>query len=111
MMSATIAAEDERSNAVSRSYSYVYQAIWHYLWYWGVAIVYGAALIFFVGFMGSLVVYMGKGASASRRTWSTSPAAIRRTCSSTRRRRSAARPAAGGRDDEGRRPCGGQRQD
>jgi hypothetical protein len=61
LMNPTIAAEgSDNFDALSRSYSYVYQAIWHYLWYWGVAIVYGAALIFFIGFMGSLVVSMGK---------------------------------------------------
>jgi hypothetical protein len=61
LMNPTIAAEgSDNFDALSRSYSYVYQAIWHYLWYWLVAIIYGAALIFFVGFMGSLVVYMGK---------------------------------------------------
>ncbi|MBV9126084.1 MAG: hypothetical protein JO112_22255, partial [Planctomycetes bacterium] len=37
-----------------------YQAPWHYLWYSIVAILYGAVLVFFVGFMGSLMVYLGK---------------------------------------------------
>ncbi|MCI0681504.1 MAG: hypothetical protein L0Y71_05325 [Gemmataceae bacterium] len=61
LMNPTIAAEgSDNFDALSRSYSYVYQAFWHYLGYWGVALAYGAALVFFIGFMGSLVVYMGK---------------------------------------------------
>ncbi len=61
LMYPTIAAEgSDNFDALSRSYSYVYQAFWHYLGYWAVALAYGAALVFFVGFMGSLVVYMGK---------------------------------------------------
>jgi len=61
LMHATISAEGSDSfDALSRSYSYVYQAPWHYAWYAFVAIVYGAVLIFFVGFMGSLFVYMAK---------------------------------------------------
>jgi hypothetical protein len=61
LMYATISAEGSDSfDALSRSYSYVYQAPWHYLWYSVVAMAYGAVLIFFVGFMGSLLVYLGK---------------------------------------------------
>jgi hypothetical protein len=61
LMSATISTEGTDSwEAVSRSYSYVYQRPWHYLWYGAVAIVYGAAVVFFVGFMGSLLVYLSK---------------------------------------------------
>lgn len=61
MMSATISAEDEEAlNAVSRSYSYVIQSPWHYLWYSAIALAYGAVVIFFVGFMGSLTVYLAK---------------------------------------------------
>jgi hypothetical protein len=61
LMSATISAEGTDSwEAVSRSYSYVYQKPWHYVWYALVAIAYGAVLVFFVGFMGSLMVYLGK---------------------------------------------------
>lgn len=66
LMPATISAEGSDSfDALSRSYSYVYQAAWHYIWYGFVAVVYGAALIFFVGFMGSLLVYMGKWGMAN----------------------------------------------
>jgi hypothetical protein len=61
LMYATISAEGSDSfDALSRSYSYVFQAVWRYLWYCAVALLYGAILIFFVGFMGSLMVYMGK---------------------------------------------------
>ncbi len=61
LMSATISTEGTDSwEAVSRSYSYVYQKPWHYAWYTIVAIAYGAVLVFFVGFMGSLTVYLAK---------------------------------------------------
>lgn len=61
LMNPTIAAEgSDNFDALSRSYSYVYQALWHYLGYWAMALLYGAALVFFIGFMGSLVVYLGK---------------------------------------------------
>jgi hypothetical protein len=61
LMYSTISAEGSDSfDAISRSYSYVYQAPWHYLWYSAVAVVYGAVLVFFVGLMGSLLVYLGK---------------------------------------------------
>jgi hypothetical protein len=61
LMSATISTEGTDSwEAVSRSYSYVYQKPWHYIWYSLVAIAYGSVLVFFVGFMGSLMVYLAK---------------------------------------------------
>jgi hypothetical protein len=61
MMYATISAEGSDSfDALSRSYSYVYQNPWEYIWYQIVALVYGAIVVFFVGFMGSLMVYLGK---------------------------------------------------
>jgi len=61
LMYSTISTEGSDSfDALSRSYSYVYQAPWHYLWYTIVAVAYGAVLVFFVGLMGSLMVYMGK---------------------------------------------------
>src|SRR5262249_15580265 len=61
MMYATISAEGSDSfDALSRSYSYVYQKPWHYLWYSAVALAYGAVLVFFVALMGSLVVYLGR---------------------------------------------------
>jgi hypothetical protein len=61
LMSATISAEGTDSwEAVSRSYSYVFGAPWHYLWYGVIALVYGAIVVFFVGFMGSATVYLAK---------------------------------------------------
>jgi hypothetical protein len=61
LMSATISAEGTDSwEAVSRAYSYVYQRPWHFLWYFLVALAYGAVIVFFVGFMGSLTIYLAK---------------------------------------------------
>jgi hypothetical protein len=61
MMYATISTEGSDSfDAISRSYSYVYQSPWQYIWYCLVALCYGAAVVFFIGFMGSLIVYLGK---------------------------------------------------
>ena len=61
LMSATISAEGTDSwEAVSRSYSYVYQKPWHFIWYTLVALAYGAVVVFFIGFMGSLTVYLAK---------------------------------------------------
>jgi hypothetical protein len=70
LMYPTVSAEgSDTFDALSRSYNYVFQAPWHYLWYNLVAILYGAAVVFFVVFMGSLVVYMGKWA-VSQAPWS-----------------------------------------
>ena len=61
LMSATVSAEGTDSwEAVSRAYSYVYQKPWHFIWYSLVALLYGAIIVFFVGFMGSLTVYLAK---------------------------------------------------
>jgi hypothetical protein len=61
MMYATISAEGSDSfDAISRSYSYVYQSPWSYAWYSLVSIAYGAVVVFFVGFVGSMIVYLGK---------------------------------------------------
>jgi hypothetical protein len=66
LMVATISTEGSDSfDALSRSYSYVFQAPWQYLWYSLVAVGYGAVLIFFVGFMASMMVYLGKWGVAS----------------------------------------------
>ena len=65
LMYPTLSAEGDSSDtfdALSRSVNYVYQAPWHYLWYWLVAVLYGAAVTFFVLFFTSLMVYMGKWA-------------------------------------------------
>ncbi|HTU16634.1 MAG TPA: hypothetical protein VMG10_01115 [Gemmataceae bacterium] len=61
LMAATISTEGTDSwEAVTRSYSYVYQKPWHYVWYSLVAIAYGSVLVFFIGFMSSLTVYLAK---------------------------------------------------
>jgi hypothetical protein len=77
LMSATISSEGTDSwEAVSRAYSYVFQAPWHYLWNWVVALAYGAVLVLFVGFMGSFAVYLGKwGISKTpfTQTWNRQP--------------------------------------
>ena len=60
-MNPTISTEGSDSfDALSRSYSYVLSNPWHYLWYSLVALAYGAVVLFFVGFMGSLMVNLGK---------------------------------------------------
>ena len=61
LMSSTVSTEGTDSwEAVSRSYSYVFQAPWHYFWYGVVATFYGIVIVFFVGFMGSFTVYLSK---------------------------------------------------
>ena len=61
LMSAAVSTEGTDSwEAVSRSYSYLISAPWHFIWYNLVAIAYGAVLIFFIGFMGSLMVFLAK---------------------------------------------------
>ena len=61
LMYATLSAEgSDTFDALSRSYNYVYELPWHYIWYGIVSIFYGAAVVFFVVFMSSLMVYLGK---------------------------------------------------
>jgi hypothetical protein len=61
LMYATVSAEgSDTFDALSRSYNYVFQSPWNYIWYSLVAVVYGAVLVFFVVFMGSFVVYLTK---------------------------------------------------
>jgi hypothetical protein len=65
LMYPTLSVEGDSSDtfdALSRSINYVYQAPWHYLWYWFVAVIYGAAVTFFIVFFTSLMVYTGKWA-------------------------------------------------
>lgn len=63
LMFATISAEgSDAFDALSRSYNYVYQAPWNYIWNCAVAVAYGMVVVFFVGFMGSMVVYLSKWA-------------------------------------------------
>ncbi|MGE0529030.1 MAG: hypothetical protein AB7P49_18375 [Bdellovibrionales bacterium] len=70
LMYATISTEGtDAFDGISRAYSYVYQAPWNYLWYCFIAIIYGAALIFFVSLMGSLTVYMTKWGMSLGTVW------------------------------------------
>ena len=63
MMYTTISTEgSDTFDALSRSYNYVFQAPWQYLWYALVAVVYGAAVTFVVIVVGCLMVYLGKWA-------------------------------------------------
>jgi hypothetical protein len=61
MMYPTISAEgSDTLDALSRSYNYVYQSPWNYIWYSLVAILYGAVVIFFVGLVGTMTAMLGK---------------------------------------------------
>jgi hypothetical protein len=61
LMTATVSTEGTDSfDALSRSYSYIYQAPWQFIWYNFLAVVYGAVVVFFIGFMASMLVFMGK---------------------------------------------------
>jgi hypothetical protein len=63
LMYTTLSVEgSDTFDALSRSYNYVFQAPWQYLWYSAVAVVYGAAVTLFVVFVASLMVYLGKWA-------------------------------------------------
>jgi len=63
LMYTTLSVEGtDTFDALSRSYNYVFQAPWNFLWYSLVSIFYGAIVTFFVIFAGSLSVYMGKWA-------------------------------------------------
>lgn len=70
LMYATLSAEGSDSfDAISRSYSYVFQATWSYLCYGVLALLYGAVLVFFVGFLSSIMVYMGKWGISNANLW------------------------------------------
>ncbi len=66
LMYCTISSEgSDTFDAVSRSYNYVFQAPWTYIWYSFCALLYGAAISFVVIFVGCLTVVMGKWAVGS----------------------------------------------
>lgn len=72
LMYTTLSAEGDQSDtfdALSRSLNYVYQCPWYYIWYWLVAIAYGAAVTFFVLFFVSLTVYVGRWAAGLPASW------------------------------------------
>lgn len=61
MMYATISVEgSDTFDALSRSYNYVFQAPWFFLWYGFIAVIYGAAVTLFVVFLASTTVYLTK---------------------------------------------------
>jgi hypothetical protein len=63
LMYPTLSVEgSDTLDALSRSYNYVYQSPWNYIWYCLVALGSGAVVTFFVGFIGSMTVYLGKWA-------------------------------------------------
>lgn len=65
LMAPTISAEGTDSwEAVSRPFGYIYNKPGHYIWYCFVSVVYGAAVVFLVVFLGSFAVYMSKWAVA-----------------------------------------------
>lgn len=66
LMLPTIGAEGSDSfDALSRSYSYVFQRPWHYLFYTVVATVYGAAVIAFVFGFAYLLVHLSAWAAST----------------------------------------------
>jgi hypothetical protein len=63
LMYCTISTEgSDTFDAISRSYNYVFQAPWSFLWYTFVSLVYGAAVSFVVILIGCVMVGLGKGA-------------------------------------------------
>lgn len=59
LMFATVSAEGSDSfDALSRSYSYVYQRPWHYGFYWVIALIYGTIVTAFVVLFATLLVYL-----------------------------------------------------
>lgn len=63
LMYCTISVEgSDTFDAISRSYNYVFQSPWYYLWCWFVALLYGAAVSFVVILIGCVMIGLGKGA-------------------------------------------------
>ncbi|HEX3148699.1 MAG TPA: hypothetical protein VHR66_11480 [Gemmataceae bacterium] len=70
MMYTTLSAEgSDTFDALSRSYNYVYESPWHYIWYSIVAIIYGAVLTLFVVTAGSLTTYFAKWGVSKFPAW------------------------------------------
>jgi hypothetical protein len=75
LMTATISAEGtEAWEAISRAYNFLVIAPWRFIFYSLLAIAYGAVLIFFVGLMGSLAVYLSKWGTSLATTSTRDPA-------------------------------------
>lgn len=63
LMYTTLSTEgSDTFDALSRSYNYVFQSPWAYIWNWIVAVLYGAAVTFVVILIGCMMVYLGKWA-------------------------------------------------
>src|SRR5262249_60042706 len=70
MMYTTLSAEgSDTFDALSRSYNYVYESPWHYLWYSAVAVAYGAVLTLFRVIVGALTTYFAKWGVAKFPAW------------------------------------------
>jgi hypothetical protein len=61
LMYATLSAEgSDTFDALSRSYNYVYEKPWNFLWYSAVSIVYGVVVVYFVVIVSSSTIYLSK---------------------------------------------------
>jgi hypothetical protein len=70
MMYTTLSTEgSDTFDALSRSYNYVYESPWHYIWYSIVALAYGAVLTLFVVVVGSLTTYFAKWGVSKFPAW------------------------------------------
>ncbi|MBI3468782.1 MAG: hypothetical protein HY000_37745 [Planctomycetes bacterium] len=70
LMYSTISVEgSDTFDALSRSYAYVFQRPWHYLFYAFVVLVFGSFCSFFVLLMGDLLVQLSMWAVALLPTW------------------------------------------
>ena len=70
LMYSTISVEgSDTFDALSRSYAYVFQRPWHYLFYAFVILVFGSLCSFFVLLMGDLLVHLSVWAVALLPTW------------------------------------------
>jgi hypothetical protein len=70
MMYTTLSTEgSDTFDALSRSYNYVYESPWHYLWYSIVALAYGAVLTLFVIVVGSVATYLAKWGVSKFPAW------------------------------------------
>jgi hypothetical protein len=72
LMYSTLSTEgSDTFDALSRSYNYVYESPWHYIWYSIVAVLYGMLLTLFVVIVGSLATYFAKWGVSMWPAWGT----------------------------------------
>jgi hypothetical protein len=70
LMYTTLSTEgSDTFDALSRSYNYVYESPWHYLWYSIVAVAYGVVLVLFVIIVGSMTTYLAKWGVSKFPAW------------------------------------------